>query len=135
MATTALAWLWIAAVLWVDTGALGVLPVTLEWMTTDVRGAGWIATGMVALAVALTHRAGCSDAVGWCALALMPGIRGGSYLLAYVDSWMPALGGVGARAAWAPTGLWLTVALVVACIAKRVRDPLPAAAEACDAGG
>jgi hypothetical protein len=136
LTTAGVLWLWIAAVSWTEPGSLGTLPVTLEWLTPDVRGYGWAASGVVAIIVAVTRKHGCPDSHGWAALATMPVVRGATYLLSYLDSFVPALGDTGYRGGWAPAGCWLTVAFLVGLLARRVRDPhLPPVLEECDDDG
>jgi hypothetical protein len=109
-------------VLWVGVGFGTVTqPAPSAWanvplLSTVSDGYAWILTGLLAVAYAFRPVRVTADAVAFVALYVMPAYRAGGYLLAWIDSLSPTMGGPGYPRGWLTSLLYLAmVAAVMIC--------------------
>lgn len=85
-------------------------------LATFPDGYVWLLTGAAAVAYAFRPSRLQNDAVGFVALYVMPAYRAGAYLLGWIDSLMPSVGGPGYPRGWLTALLYLAmVAAVMIC--------------------
>jgi hypothetical protein len=94
----------------------------LRW-PAEIRSAGWILTGMLAVAIGVRPpRRG--DQMGWLALYVMPAERAFSFIWSWLDYYLP-LGNVGSQSAVGGALVYLAILGIILTCSKWPDPPPP----------